>query len=63
MAAFAAAGLGVGAGVAACGSTGHVAAAAGPSGGSGYSYYRSMMGRLYSAAGPSGMMGSTSSRN
>jgi rusticyanin len=62
MAAFAAAGLGVGVGVAACGSTGHVPAAAGPPGGSGYSYYRSMMGRLYSASGPSGMMGSTSSR-
>ena len=63
MAAFAAASLGVGAGVAACGSTAHVAAAAGPPGGSGYSYYRSMMGRLYSASGPSGMMGSTSSRS
>jgi rusticyanin len=62
MAAFAAAGLGMGVGVAACGSTGHVPAAAGPSGGSEYSYYRSMMGRLYSASGPSGMMGSTSSR-
>jgi rusticyanin len=62
MASFAAAGLGVGAGVAACGSTGHVPAAAGPPGGSGYSYYRSMMGRLYSASGPSGMMGSTPSR-
>src|SRR5580693_8476824 len=62
MAAFAAAGLGVGAGVTACGSTGHVPAAASPPGGSGYSYYRSMMGRLYSASGPSGMMGSTSSR-
>jgi len=47
MAAFAAAGLGVGVSVAACGSTGHVPAAAGPPGGSGYSYYRSMMGRLY----------------
>jgi rusticyanin len=67
MAAFAAAGLGVGAGVAACGSTAHAPAAtgraAGPSGGSGYAYYRSMMGRLYSASGPSGMMGSTSSRS
>jgi rusticyanin len=63
MAAFAAASLGVGAGVAACGSTAHVAAAAGPPGGSGYSYYRSMMGRLYSASGPSRMMGSTSSRS
>jgi rusticyanin len=62
MAAFAAAVLGVGAGVAACGSTGHVPAAAGPPGGSGYSYYRSMMWRLYSASGPSGMMGSPSSR-
>jgi rusticyanin len=62
MAAFAAAGLGVGASVTACGSTGHVPAAASPPGGSGYSYYRSMMGRLYSASGPSGMMGSTSSR-
>jgi rusticyanin len=62
MAAFAAAGLGVGVGVAACGSTGHVPAAAGMSGGSEYSYYRSMMARLYSASGPSGMMGSTSSR-
>lgn len=63
MAAFAAAGLGVGVGVAACGSTGHVPAAVGPPGGSEYSYYRSMMGRLYSASGPSGMMGSTSSRS
>jgi rusticyanin len=62
MAAFAAAGLGVGVGVAACGSTGHVAATAGTPGDPGYSYYRSMMGRLYSAPGPSGMMGSTSSR-
>ena len=63
MAAFAAAGLGVGVGVAACGSTGQVPAAAGTPGGSEYSYYRSMMGRLYSASGPSGMMGSTSSRS
>jgi rusticyanin len=63
MAAFTAAGLGVGVGVAACGSTGHVPAAAGTPGGSEYSYYRSMMGRLYSASGPSGMMGSTSSRS
>jgi rusticyanin len=63
MAAFAAAGLGVGAGVAACGSTGHVPAAAGTPDGSAYSYYRSMMGRLYSGSGPSGMMGSTSSRS
>jgi rusticyanin len=67
MAAFAAAGLGVGAGVAACGSTAHVPAAtgraAGPPGGPAYSYYRSMMGRLYSASGPSGMMGSTFSRS
>jgi rusticyanin len=62
MAAFAAAGIGVGVGVAACGSTGHVPAAASPPGGSAYSYYRSMMGRLYSTSGPSGMMGSTSSR-
>jgi rusticyanin len=62
MAAFAAAGLGVGAGIAACGSTAHVPAATDSPGGSGYSYYRSMMGRLYSASGPSGMMGSTSSR-
>jgi rusticyanin len=62
LAAFAAASLGVGAGVAACGSTGHVPAAAGPPGGSEHSYYRSMMGRLYAASGPSGMMGSTSSR-
>jgi rusticyanin len=62
MAAFAAAGLGVGVGVAACGSSGHVPAAAGTAGGSEYSYYRSMMGRLYSASGPSGMMGGTSSR-
>jgi rusticyanin len=62
MAAFAAAGLGVGVGVAACGSSGHVPAATGSPGGSEYSYYRSMMGRLYSASGPSGMMGSPSSR-
>ena len=63
MAAFAAAGLGVGVSVAACGSTGHVPAAASTPDGSAYSYYRSMMGRLYSASGPSGMMGSTSSRS
>jgi len=62
MAALAAAGIGVGVGVAACGSTGHVPAAVSPPGGPAYSYYRSMMGRLYSASGPSGMMGSTSSR-
>jgi rusticyanin len=62
MAAFAAAILGVGVGVAACGSTAHAPAAASSPGGSAYSYYRSMMERLYSASGPSGMMGSTSSR-
>jgi hypothetical protein len=62
MAAFAAAGLGVGVGVAACGSTGQVPSAAGSPGSSGYSYYRAMMGRLYSASGPSGMMGSTASQ-
>jgi rusticyanin len=62
MAAFAAAGLGVGVGVAACGATGQVPAAAGSPGSSGYSYYRAMMGRLYSAARPSGMMGSTASQ-
>jgi hypothetical protein len=38
------------------------AAATPPSGSSSYSYYRSMMGRLYSASGSSGMMSGTSSR-
>jgi rusticyanin len=63
MAAFAAAGLGVGVSVAACGSTGQMPAAAGSPGSSEYSYYRSLMGRLYSASGPSGMMGSTGSQS
>jgi rusticyanin len=59
IAAVTAAGLGT---VAGCGSARQVPAAASTSGGGGYSYYRSMMGRLYS--GPSGsMMGGTSSRS
>jgi rusticyanin len=60
--AIAAAGLGAGVGVAACGSTRRAPAAAGAPGGSEYSYYRSMMRRLYPASGSSGMMGGTSSR-
>jgi rusticyanin len=56
--AIAAAGLGT---VAGCGFAGHAPAAASTSGGSGYSYYRSMMGRLDSGSSGS-MMGGTSSR-
>jgi rusticyanin len=63
-AAFAAAGLGAGAVITACGSTGQVASSAAAPGGAAYSYYRSMMGRLYSGSpGFSGMMGGTSSRS
>src|ERR1022692_1645401 len=65
IAAFAAAGLGAGAAITACGSAGQSPAAAATPGGSAYSYYRSMMGRLYSgsgSSGSSGMMGGTSSR-
>ena len=61
-AAFTAAGLG--AGVAACGSTAQAPAASSTHSRSAYSYYRSMMGRLYpSSSGSSGMMGGTSSRS
>jgi hypothetical protein len=60
-AAFAAASLGAGAAIAACGSTAQMPAVASTHGHSMYSYYRSMMGRLYS--GSSGMMGGTSSRS
>jgi rusticyanin len=62
-AAFTAAGLGAGAGIAACGSsTAHTPAAASTPRDSAYSYYQSMMGRFYPSS--SGMMGSgTPSRN
>jgi rusticyanin len=64
VAAVAAVGLGGGAAIAACGSTGQAATAAGTSSSSGYSYYRLMMGRLYSgSAGSSGMMGGSPSRS
>lgn len=48
--------------IAACGSTAQAPAAAATPSGSAYSYYRSMMGRLYSTSGSSGMMNGTSSR-
>jgi rusticyanin len=60
IAAFAAAGLGAAATITACGSSAQAPAAAATPGGAAHSYYRSMMGRLYS--GSSGMMGGTSSR-
>jgi rusticyanin len=59
IAAFAMASAGAGAAIAACGSASQAPAAAGTPGGTAYSYYRSMMGRLDS--GSSGMMGGTSS--
>jgi hypothetical protein len=60
IAAFAAAGLGAGAAVAACGTTAQVATAAGTTPGQAtYSYYQSMMRRLYSGASGS-MMGGIS---
>jgi hypothetical protein len=59
VAAVTAAGLGT---IAACGSAGQAPAAASTPGGAGYSYYRSMMGRLYSGSSGS-MMGGTSSRS
>jgi uncharacterized cupredoxin-like copper-binding protein len=60
IASLAAASLGAGAALAACGSTGTVPAATATPGGSGYSYYRAMMGRFSASSG--GMMGGTSSR-
>jgi rusticyanin len=64
MAAVTAAGLGT---IAACGSAGPAPAAASTPGGAGYSYYRSMMGRLYSGSSGTMMggtvMGGTSSRS
>jgi plastocyanin len=60
--AFTAAGLG--AGVTACGSAAQAPAAASTPSGASYSYYRSMMERLYpGSSGSSGMMGDTSSRS
>jgi rusticyanin len=56
--AIAAAGLGAGAAITACGSTGQAPTAAATPGGSAYSYYRSMMGRLYGGSAGS-MMGGT----
>jgi rusticyanin len=59
-AAITAAGLGAGAAITACGSSGQAPTAAATPGGSSYSYYRSMMGRLR-GGGPAGsMMGGTS---
>ena len=56
--------LAAGAAIAACGSTAQMPAVASTHGHSMYSYYRSMMGRLYSGlSGSSGMMGGTSSRS
>lgn len=64
VAALAAAGLGGGAAITACGSSAQAPAAASTPGNSTYSYYRSMMGRLDpSSSGSSGMMGGTSSRS
>jgi rusticyanin len=60
-AAVAAAGLGAGAAVTACGSTAQAPAAASTPSNSAYSYYQSMMGRLY--PGSTGMMGGTPSRS
>jgi rusticyanin len=56
-AAIAAAGLGAGLVVAGCGTTRLAPAAASAPGGPAYSYYRSMMGRLYSGASGSMMSG------
>jgi rusticyanin len=61
-AALAAAGLGASTAITACGSARQAPAAAATSSGSAYAYYQSVMGRLYSASGSSGMMGGTSSR-
>src|ERR1700689_3627555 len=60
IASFAAAGLGAGAALAACGSPGTAPAATATPGSSGYSYYRAMMGRFSASSG--GMMGGASSR-
>jgi hypothetical protein len=63
-AAFTAAGLGAGAAIGGCASAAHAPAPASTSSGSAYSYYQSMMGRLYSgSSGGSGMMGGPSSRS
>src|SRR6266536_427865 len=59
-AAIAAAGLGAGAAITACGSSAQAPAAAATPGGSSYSYYRSMMGRLRGGGSPGSMMGGTS---
>jgi hypothetical protein len=46
--------------ITACGSAGQAPAAASAPGGATYSYYRSMMGRLYSGASRGSMMGGAS---
>jgi rusticyanin len=58
--AIAAAGLGAGAAITACGSSGQAPAAAATPGGSAYSYYQSMMGRRYGGGSSGSMMGGTS---
>jgi len=58
-AAIAAAGLGAGAAITACGSSGQAPAAAATPGGSSYSYYQSMMGRLYGGSAGSMMAGTS----
>jgi rusticyanin len=55
-AAVTAAGLGAGAAITACGASGQAPAAAATPGGSAYSYYRSMMGRLRSSGSAGSMM-------
>lgn len=61
VAALAAAGLGTGVAITACGAARHTPAAPATRGGAGYAYYRSMMGRLYTgSSGSSGMMGGRS---
>jgi hypothetical protein len=59
-AAITAAGLGAGAAITACGSSAQAPATAATPGGSSYSYYRSMMGRLRGGGSPGSMMGGTS---
>ncbi len=58
-AAIAAAGLGAGAAITACGSSAQSPAAAATPGGSSYSYYQSMMGRLYGGSAGSMMAGTS----
>ncbi len=59
-AAIAAAGLGAGAAITACGSSAQSPVAAATPGGSSYSYYQSMMGRFRGGGSPGSMMGGTS---